>query len=120
MAAKRPVLGSRPSDTISRTVSSAVGSVCCASHDRREARTPAGIVARLWPSILTSPERKVCKPAKARSKVDLPAPFGPTIADQPAPKVSVTSRNASVVPSVTLAFSTCNVVIAVGRDAAAR
>ena len=55
-----------------------------------------------------------------RSKVDLPAPFGPTMAVQPAVTSRQTSRSASIAPSLTLTASTCTRVIAAGRDEAAR
>jgi hypothetical protein len=34
-----------------------------------------------WPNTLTSPESRGVTPRAAFSRVDLPAPFGPTMAD---------------------------------------
>jgi hypothetical protein len=52
-----------------------------------------------WPKTCTSPESRGITPSAALSSVDLPAPFGPMMADMaPAGKVASTENTAGFSP----------------------
>ena len=70
--------GMRPSRTTSRTDRSMLGAAFCSSRAIRLAASRRDSAPTVNPSSTTPPVSGVSMPAMRRSRVDLPAPFGPS------------------------------------------
>ena len=70
--------GMRPRSTTSRTDRSTLGAALCSSRAIRRAASRRGRDATTVPSSRTAPASGLSSPAISRSRVDLPAPFGPS------------------------------------------
>ncbi len=108
---RKPVCGCRPSSTSSVTVSPPAAMRSVLTSPMRRDRSRRLIVARSLPSMVMRPASGCEKPVRARSKVDLPAPFCPSSATR-RPRSRVSSSDESrttVLPRSTYPTSSCEV-----------